>query len=74
MNPFSTSWKHQKTVRFSDVFRGQRKGALGANALRLLKELLPLLSTARFVFIKSSLGSLDLMNTRYYKKCFVYIQ
>ena len=26
---FSTPYKHQKTVKFSDVFRGQRKGALG---------------------------------------------
>ena len=22
MNPFSTTWKHQKTLQFSDVFRG----------------------------------------------------
>ena len=22
MHPYSTTWKHQKTVRFSDVFRG----------------------------------------------------
>ena len=34
MHPFSTPWKHQKTLRFSDVFRGQRKGALGTNGLR----------------------------------------
>ena len=33
MHPFSSPWKHQKTVRFSDVFRGQRKGALGTNGL-----------------------------------------
>ena len=26
-------WKHQKTVRFSDVFWGQIKGALGTNGL-----------------------------------------
>ena len=32
MHPFSTSWKHHKSVRFS-VFRGQRKGALGTNGL-----------------------------------------
>ena len=38
MHPFSTRWKHQKTVRFSDVFRGQRRGALGTNALTLLKQ------------------------------------
>ena len=36
MHPFSTPWKQQKTVRFSDIFRGQRKGALGANGLRYL--------------------------------------
>ena len=33
MHPFSTSWKHQKNLRFSDVFRGKRKGALGTNGL-----------------------------------------
>ena len=31
MHPFSTLWKHQKTLRFSDAFKGQRKGALGTN-------------------------------------------
>ena len=31
MHPFSTPWKHKKTVSFSDVFKGQRKGALGTN-------------------------------------------
>ena len=44
MHPFSTPWKHQKTVRFSDVFRGQRKGALGTNGLRkYLEEIASLL-------------------------------
>ena len=33
MHPFSTPWKHQKTVRFSDIFRGWRKGALRTNGL-----------------------------------------
>ena len=33
MRPFSTSSKHQKTVRFSDIFRGQRKGAWETNGL-----------------------------------------
>ena len=28
MHPFSTPLKNQKTVRFSDVFRGKRNGAL----------------------------------------------
>ena len=36
MYPFSTSWKHQKTLRFSDVFRGHRKSALGTNGLIFL--------------------------------------
>ena len=35
MHPFSNPWKCQKTVRFFDVFRGQRKGALGKNGLIL---------------------------------------
>ena len=33
MHPFSTSWKHQKTLRFPDVFRGQRKSILESNGL-----------------------------------------
>ena len=33
MHPFSNPWKHQKTVRFSDVFREARKGALETNGL-----------------------------------------
>ena len=28
MHPFSIPWKHQKTLKFYEVFRGQRKGAL----------------------------------------------
>ena len=35
MQPFSTPWKHN--VRFSDVFRGWRKGALGKNGLKIKK-------------------------------------
>ena len=30
---FSIPWKNQKTPRFSDIFRGQGKGALGTNGL-----------------------------------------
>ena len=33
MHPFSNPWKHYKTIRFSNVFRVQRKCALGTNAL-----------------------------------------
>ena len=33
MYPFSTLWKHEKTLRFSDVFTGQRKGTLLTNGL-----------------------------------------
>ena len=29
MHPFSTPWKHQKTLRFSDVFNGVQKGCIG---------------------------------------------
>ena len=35
MHTFPTSWKHQKTLRFSDIFREYRKGALGKNALKM---------------------------------------
>ena len=34
MHPSSTPSKHQEAVRFPDVFRGWRKGALGTNGLR----------------------------------------
>ena len=33
MPPFSTTWKHEKTISFS-VFRGQGKGALGTDELK----------------------------------------
>ena len=33
MHPFSTSWKHYKTKRFSNVYRRWRKSALGTNGL-----------------------------------------
>ena len=33
MHPFSTLWKHQKTLCFSDVFGGWKNGALGTNGL-----------------------------------------
>ena len=37
VHPFSSPGKHQKILRFLDVFRGQRKGALGTNGLSLWK-------------------------------------
>ena len=37
MHLFCTPWKHQKTVRFSDVFWRKRKGALGTNMLFFFK-------------------------------------
>ena len=40
MHPFSTPWKHKKTVRFSDVFRGKRRSTLGTNWLMCLKFIL----------------------------------
>ena len=35
MDPFFAPLKHHKTVRFSDVFKGYRKDALGTNELNL---------------------------------------
>ena len=35
MHPFFARWKHQKSLRFSDVLRGLRKGALGTNGLNM---------------------------------------
>ena len=32
---FYTHWKHQKTIRFSDVFRGYKKATPGCNGLIL---------------------------------------
>ena len=38
--PFLYPWKHQKTVvRFSNVFRGKRKGVLGTNRLNELQSI-----------------------------------
>ena len=34
MHPFSTPWKRQKTLRFSDIFRGYRKDALATTGLK----------------------------------------
>ena len=36
MHLFSTPWKHQKTLRFYDVFREQIKCVLGTNGLTVL--------------------------------------
>ena len=33
MHPFHAPWKHQKTLQFSDAFKGKRKGGLGTNGL-----------------------------------------
>ena len=33
IHPLSTPWKHQKSLRFSDVFRSQRMAVLGTNGL-----------------------------------------
>ena len=34
MHPFVIPWKHQKTVRFPDVFRGKTKGVFGVFGLK----------------------------------------
>ena len=38
MYPISTPFKYQKTLRFSDVFRGKRKVPLGTNGLNSTAE------------------------------------
>ena len=35
LHPFSTPWKHRRTLRFSYVYRGQRKGTLRTNGLNV---------------------------------------
>ena len=35
IHPFSTLWKHQKTLRFSDIFKRWRKGALRTNGVKI---------------------------------------
>ena len=35
MHLFPNPWKHQKTSKFSDDFKGQKKVALGMNGLKL---------------------------------------
>ena len=39
--PFLCPWKHQSVSRFSDVFRGERKGALGTSGLSIKLFILP---------------------------------
>ena len=36
MHSFPTPWKHPKTAKLFDIFRGQRKGALGTKGLKTL--------------------------------------
>ena len=43
MHTFSISWKHQKILRFSNVFREYRKVVLGTNRLRKFVIILQLL-------------------------------
>ena len=57
MHPFSTSWKYQKTVRFSDVFRWYRKGALVTNGLT---------KTVKYQNMVKN-GSLDLFNSTHFR-------
>ena len=38
VHPFSTPWKHQNTLRFSDVFRGVEKGCIGDKWVNLFKK------------------------------------
>ena len=54
--PFFASWKHQKTVSFSHVFRGERKEALGTNGLKLITTY-PVQTTLKLkmIFLKFSL-------------------
>ena len=54
MHPFSSPWKHQKTVKFSDVFRGKRKGALGMNEFIDRKSLLILGTLLKLVRFKTT--------------------
>ena len=54
MHPFSTPWKHQKTLRFSDAFMGWRKGALGTNGLKYFT----IISEKRNLFNKTDLAQI----------------
>ena len=60
MHPFSISWKHQKILEFSDVFRGQRKGALGANRLNRERSSS---STHKFTFTSPLLAKNESLNS-----------
>ena len=59
MHPFSTPWKHQKTLRFSDVFRGWRKDALGTNRLIKLGKWSELVEFLHLVHLPSAHWSLS---------------
>ena len=61
MHPFPNPWKHQKTKRFSDVFWGSRKGALGANGLKDFCKKTVCEHLAKANIEKSSLASLNVL-------------
>ena len=64
MHPSCTPWKHQKTVRFSNVFTGYRKGAFGTNGLiDVLSERFSLISEIEWT--QSSLSFIDLNSANF---------
>ena len=52
MHPFSTPWKNQKTVWFSDAFRVQKKDALRTNGLIYFKPIFPFIPILFFFFLQ----------------------
>ena len=71
MHPLFTSRKHQKTLRVSDVFRGQRKGTLGTNGLKLLSNQQALNHSNWFLHFE--LVSSPVMNLPISSQCYVFI-
>ena len=72
---FCTPWKHQKTFRFSDVFRGYRKATLACNGLRKYSEMFVIVISQRIwmiFFMYFTTFLILLSNRNQYVKYFVF--
>ena len=66
MHSVSNPWKHQKTGRFSDVFSGQRQGALGTNGLTNQNFSISYINKKKIVWLRERLQTVLFLN--YYIK------
>ena len=59
MHPFSTHWKHQKTVKSSYVSKWYRKSALRKNALNKMEKVQKIKNPHFFVIERMSMEGVD---------------